>query len=498
MLFDLKNLTLFLPELIVIATLAVVLVVDLLARQERGNASLMAGLLGIVGALLALGWTTHFQDQLYFWGMLSADGFSHFFRLFFLVVAAVALCYGYQSNEVGLDRKGEFYLLILAVTLGMMLLVSSTHLLLLYLSLELISILSYVLAGFQIKDRFANEAALKYTLFGAVASGMMLYGISLLYGFTGSLHFADLQTFLSAAATSGATSNSMLFILTVILLLAGFGFKMTMVPMHLWSPDVYEGAPTPSAAFFTVAPKAAGFAAFIRFFYTVLAQPSLPSEVWVTLAGLDWSKLLAILSALTMTLGNLSALRQTSAKRLLAYSSIAHAGYILMGFAVLSADGLRAVMFYFIVYYLMNFGAFMIVGLLSESLGGEEIDRFSGLGKTAPFAAVVLTIFLLSLTGIPPFAGFIGKVYLFAAVVRGELYWLALVGVINSVISLYYYARLVRAMFLVKEPAVLTLAPLPFVMRGVLMILCVPTLLFGIYWEPVIRFAAHSLRLFVR
>jgi len=489
-----QNLSLFLPELVVIITLIAVLISDLLVSKGEGQVPLFFGLFGLAIALALLPRTTGLPEQLYFSGMLSADRFTHFFRLFFLLVAAFALCYGYKSKEIDIEKKGEFYLIILGITLGMMLMAACTHLLMLTLSIELVSILSFVLAGFQTKDRFSNEASLKYAIFGATTSGLMLYGLSLLYGFAGGLDYGTVQQAMMGSAAGGQAQNLLIFVI-VILLLAGFAYKMAIFPMHMWSPDVYEGAPTPAAAFFTVAPKAAGIAAFIRFFYTVLAQPVGSTDQWMVVTSFDWATIIAVLAAITMTIGNLAALQQKSAKRLLAYSSIAHSGYIMMGLAVLSNEGLEAVLFYLVVYYLMNFGAFMIVGLMGEQLGGEEVERFHGLGKSAPFYAIILTLFLFSLTGIPPFAGFIGKVYLFKAVVSKELYWLAIVGVLNSVVSLFYYARLVKVMFLESGEPEVAIAPTPFLLRFALLVLAVPTLVLGLYWEPVIRFASQSYRM---
>ncbi|MBI3019499.1 MAG: NADH-quinone oxidoreductase subunit N, partial [Deltaproteobacteria bacterium] len=259
-------------------------------------------------------------------------------------------------------------------------------------------------------------------------------------------------------------------------------------------------APTPTAAFFTVAPKAAGFAIFIRFFYTVFGNNSGLTSTgdgqWVTLPHVDWAFLLSLLSALTMTLGNLCALWQKNAKRMLAYSSIAHAGYMLMGFIVLSKEGLVSILFYLVVYFLMNFGAFFVVGLLANKTKSEEISHFKGLGWTSPLIAFSMAVFLFSLTGIPPFAGFIGKVYLFSVLVQKEIYWLLVVAILNTVISLYYYMYIVREMFLERPPSdkALTLSPLHSL---TLILLVIPTFVFGLYWEPLFKYISSSLQFIV-
>jgi len=274
----------------------------------------------------------------------------------------------------------------------------------------------------------------------------------------------------------------------------GFGYKIAAVPFHMWSPDVYEGAPTPVTAFLSVGPKAAGFAVLVRFFYTVFASPDGADGMWKLSSSVDWPFLFAVLSAVTMTVGNLVAINQRNVKRLLAYSSIAHAGYMLMGFVLLTTVGLKAILFYLVVYLFMNLGAFYVVVLVANGSRSEDISYFSGLGSRAPFAAVSLAIFLFALTGIPPFSGFIGKVYLFAEVINRGVYWLALVAALNSVISLYYYARIVKVMFL-EDPTQAGDLPLALVPRVMLAILVVPTLLLGIYWEPVIRVTEASVRI---
>jgi NADH-quinone oxidoreductase subunit N len=257
---------------------------------------------------------------------------------------------------------------------------------------------------------------------------------------------------------------------------------------------VYEGAPTPATAFFSIGPKAAGFAVLVRFYYTVFAAADPGTGLWRLTSAVDWPFLFAALSALTMTVGNLVAIKQSNVKRLLAYSSIAHAGYMLMGFVLLSSAGIEAILFYLVVYLFMNLGAFYVVVLVSNATRGEEISDFTGLGSRAPFAAVALAIFLFSLTGIPPFSGFIGKVYLFAEVIHRGVYWLAIVAALNSVVSLYYYARIVRAMFL-QEPKDASAIPVPAVSGAMLVLLAAPTLILGVYWEPVARIATDSVRM---
>jgi NADH-quinone oxidoreductase subunit N len=355
------------------------------------------------------------------------------------------------------------------------------------ISLEMVSVTSYILAGFLKGNRRSSEAALKYVIYGAASSGVMVYGMSILYGLTGSTNI-----FRVADGLAIADPYPLATFAAIGFVLAGIGYKISAVPFHFWTPDVYEGAPTPVTAYLSVAPKAAGFAMMVRFFYSGLSQAT-GTGGWLPVAGLDWPSLLAALAVATMTFGNLAAIPQTNLKRLLAYSTIAHAGYMLMGFVVLSNQGVLAVLFYLGVYLVMNLGAFFVVITVAKQARGEDIAHYRGLAWRSPFLAVAMAIFLFSLIGLPPSAGFIGKLYLFAAVIRERFYWLAVVGVLNSVVSLYYYARILRTMFLdVPEGAVGRLT-VPASAGALVALLAIPTLGLGIWWTPLWNLAARSL-----
>ncbi|MBK6900404.1 MAG: NADH-quinone oxidoreductase subunit N [bacterium] len=460
----------FLPETVMFGAFLLALLGDLIARRRP----VVPFAIALAGALAALGLAFAGLDapeRAILGGLVVVDGLAGFFRILFAVVAVATMLISWASEEVmgrTRENKGEYYALIALMTGGMMVMAEARDLLMLYLSLELVSLSSYVMAGYMRNSLRATEASLKYVIFGAVSSGVMLYGLSLLYGLTGSLTYAGIRDALAAGA------GDPLSLLTVcVLLLAGLGYKIAMVPFHFWAPDVYEGAPTPVSAFFSVGPKAAGFALMIRFFYTTM-QPAVDR--------VDWRLLIAVLSVATMTYANLVAVRQTNVKRLLAYSSIAHAGYLLMGFLMLTAAGLQAILFYLLVYALMNLGAFLFVVALNNSLKSEHIDDYAGLGFRSPWAAAMMVVFLFSLTGLPPTAGFIGKFYLFAAVMQEGWYWLAIVGVLNSVVSLFYYMKIARTMYFTKAPAdapAVPIAPLHYVM---MVLLAVPTLILGLYW----------------
>jgi NADH-quinone oxidoreductase subunit N len=369
--------------------------------------------------------------------MFLVDNYSVFFQWLFLVITGISVLISIQFNERESINRGEYYALLLFACTGMSLMAVSCDLILTFLGLEILSIATYILAGFKRTDVRSNESSLKYFLLGSFATAFLLYGIALIYGSTGTTNYHSIR---ELALYQGSVSITVL--LGLGLLLVGFGFKVALVPFHSWAPDVYEGAPTPVTAFMTVGPKAAGFAALVR----ILAQalPALSS---------DWAAILWLLSILTMTLGNIVAILQTNIKRMLAYSAIAHAGYLLVGIVANTDTGFSAVLFYLIVYTIMNLGAFSIV--LSLSRTGDScvnISDYAGLGRKAPFLAAALSLFLISLAGIPLTGGFIGKFYLFSAAIQKGYIGLTVFAVLNSVVSVYYYFRLMVIMYM-KEPA---------------------------------------------
>jgi NADH-quinone oxidoreductase subunit N len=477
----------FLPELIMLGTFLGCVLADLLLPRRPGlvYAKLLAGTaIAFVVALVRPPVGEHWV----FGQMMVVDSFSHFFRLVFLGVTAVTAVFSYHSREImGRDREHqtEFYALLALMCFGMMSMASASDLVMLALSIELVSIASYVLAGFARFSLRSSEAAMKYVLWGAVSSGMMLYGMSIFYGLTGATSYAGIRDGLAAASGHEVT-----LLVAILFVMAGIGYKISAVPFHFWTPDVYEGSPTPVTALFAAGPKAAGFALLIRFFYETLVTGDGGSSLQV-LRDVQWDAVLAILSAVTMTWGNLAALRQENIKRMLAYSSIAHVGYLLMGFVLLSQSGLQAILFYLLIYAIMTLGSFLVVIALNNRLGSENIEDYAGLGFREPVLAVAMFVFLISLTGLPPTAGFIGKFYLFAAAGEAGMWWLAILGVLNSVVSLYYYMRVAKAMYF--TPAVgegrLGLAAPHMVL---IVLLCIPMLVFGLYWGPVKGLADRS------
>jgi NADH-quinone oxidoreductase subunit N len=451
---NLQGISFIAPEIILTLAILILLCVGIVLRHWRHRLVFtilaVAGLAGSLFPLWKLPQPT--PDLTYLSKLFVWDWLTFYSKPFFALVGIFTILLTQISGEIDNSEYSESTVLVLAVTMGMMLLVASTDLLMIFLAFETMGILSYLLVGIRARDERSGEAALKYVLYGAFTSGTMLFGFSLLFGLAGSTDLAEISQQVALASQC---------------------------------PDVYEGAPTPITAFLSVGPKAAGFVLFIRLFYPLFALGP-ENGVYQAISGLEWPSILALVAAITMTLGNLTAIHQNNLKRLLAYSSIAHAGYLLMGIVALSDLGLRSVVFYLVVYLFMNLGAFGVVTMVAAAGGGEEIDSYRGLGVRAPYVCVAMAIFLFSLIGLPPFAGFVGKVYLFAAVISKKIYWLAVVAALNTVISLYYYLRIVKAMFLDK-PTEAVQIQVPLSSQALLLALLIPTLGLGIYWQPLAR-----------
>jgi NADH-quinone oxidoreductase subunit N len=436
--FQLPDLTPMMPELLMTALALIVLLLDLLIKKKE-----IVALISIAGvALVALSLFGPKGET--FGSMFISDGYSTFFKIIFVVNVILTILISIKYIAVERVNYGEYYALILFSTIGMMIMASAGDLIVLYLGLELMALSTYVLAGFIRHDMKSNEAALKYFLLGAFSSAFLLYGISIIYGLTGSTDLRWIAAFISEHGLSGNPS----LLLSVIFLIVAFGFKIAAAPFHMWAPDVYEGAPTSITAFMSVGPKAAGFAVLGR----VLMVAFVSEKV-------EWAAILIPISILTMAVGNIVALSQTNIKRMLAYSSIAHAGYALLGIITASHEGLASMMNYLMIYAFMNLGAFgVIIMLRSEGFKGDSIHDYQGLSKTHPLAAMLMLIFMFSLTGIPPTAGFIGKLYIFMSAINAGYTWLVIIAVIFSAISAYFYLRIIMYMYMrdPKETVTLT------------------------------------------
>jgi len=479
------------PEIILTVVALVVLVWDLVTK---GRDSRQVGYVTLAG-LAATAWALIMQWRELsnaggslgepVFAMVHVDLFGTFFKLFTVGALAVVTLFVLADRTERRHDIGEYFFLLLGAGIGIFFMVSTNNLLLLMLGLELLSLASYSLAGFHKNERRSGEAAMKYVIFGGLSAGIMLYGISLLYGLTGTIDLSLMGTggadgYPVGLASQFATSPIPVAV-AVVLVFAGFAYKVSVVPFHFWTPDVYEGAPTPVTTFLAVASKAAGFAVMLRFVGALFMVEGVTDVVGAY--GDRIGMLLAILAAVTMTLGNLSALRQASLKRMLAYSSIAHAGYVLMGLACMTSTGFEAAIFYLAAYYFMNLGAFGFLLYFQGVTGSESIESLKGLGWKAPLVSITMVAFLVSLTGLPPTIGFFGKYLLFVEGVQAGLMWLVVVAALNSVVSLFYYFRVAKALFL-SAPSEATPRPQPW-FAGLLAALGVLTIVGGLWNEPL-------------
>jgi NADH-quinone oxidoreductase subunit N len=460
------------PVLVLTVFAAGVLILDLFAGKNKtllAFVSLIGLLMTAISAFSKVGLPVHSFNDSYI-----VDHMSVFFILIFTASSALAILLSIEYNNREGIKAGEFYSLILFCTVGMILLASSTDLIMIFLGIEIVSICLYVLAGIRRNDVKSNEAALKYFLLGAFATGFLLYGMALLYGSTGTTNLLKI----TALIQSGDVGSQPLMLMGVVLLVIGFGFKVASVPFHMWAPDVYQGAPSPVTAFMAVGPKAAAFAAFYRVFAEAL--PDMAST---------WETLLYVVAVLTMFIGNLGAIMQTNIKRLLAYSSISHVGYILMAIMAKGSLGSASLLFYMVTYALMIFGIFGVIIILGRK-GDEnlEIEGYSGLGFKHPVLALSMTVFLLSLGGLPPFAGFVAKFYIFSAALKEGFVFLVIIAVLNSAISFYYYLKVIVFMYMKEPVGEFKITPSPITLF-VVALAVIGTIELGIFPDPIISLA---------
>jgi NADH-quinone oxidoreductase subunit N len=476
--FQRQDIGAIVPELELAVFGMFLLIFDLMVQKKRrlGYVALVG--IAVSGYFLYRLWSVQVTA---YGGALVLDPFALFFKVIFLLAAAFAIAISLKYLDIERENHGEYYALILFATMGMMFMAGAVDLVTLYIGLETMAISTYVLVGFLRSNQRSNEASMKYFLLGAFSSGILLYGMSLLYGISGSTRFDDIAEALSRRLNSG---NDPIALMAMITLASGMFFKVAAVPFHQWTPDAYEGAPSSVTAYMSVAVKAASFAMMVRIFMIAI-YPLRP----------QWLTIMAAVSILTMTIGNIAAITQSNVKRLLAYSSISHAGYILIGFIAGNQTGLTAVGLYLLIYTFTNIGTWaVIVALRRKDVIGEHIDDMAGLYFKHPAAAVLMLIFLLSLAGIPPTAGFIAKYYLFAAAIETGHNVLAVIAVLNAAISLYFYFRIVVSMFMrdATEKTGLTFAPGLTMVLGVAVVV---TMLIGIYPDPFIALARQAVPL---
>lgn len=468
-----------LPEIVLAVFGMIVMVIDPLLDDRRSQRIL--GSIALVGCLAAIG-ATLFQAQypgMGFWNMIRVDSFSVFFHVLVAAVSAVAVLTSFEYMEVQEIRSGEYYGLILFGAVGMSLMSSAVELVLIFIALEISSISTYILAGFRRRFAISSEASVKYFLLGSFATAFFLYGVALMFGATGSTSIEVIAKVLRSESvpTLAYTGIALMFV--------GLGFKVAAAPFHVWTPDVYEGAPSPVVGFMSTAPKAAAFAVLLRIMFESYA----PGRTW-----LIW-----VVAALSMTLGNIGALVQDNVKRLLAYSSIAHAGYLLVAFAALPNNGIPAAMFYLACYAAMNVGAFAVISHFGGA--GERyitLEDYSGLGQRSPLLAATLTIFLLSLIGIPVTGGFFAKFYVFSAALQANLVGLVIIGVMNSAIAAYYYLRLIVVMYMREPKGEVPVTPIPAALGTALAISLIATIYLGVLPGRVLDYAARTVAAWAR
>ncbi len=473
------NYQLLLPEVFLFLWAILIFVLDFFWKREKQN----LGYVALVGVVLTMLLALNSPQGKLFGGMFLADSFSSFFNMIFLLTGFLTIASSIDFTRRLSAHQGEYFALLLLSMVGMMFLASAGELVTLYVALELTTISLYVLAAYLKNELKSTEAGLKYLILGGVSSGILLYGISLIFGLTGTTFLVGIKTALITSFITYGTIGPALM-LSIVFFIAGFGFKLALVPFHMWVPDVYEGAPTPITAFLSVASKVAGLTAFIRVFF----QSFFVFQV-------DWVLLVAVLAALAMIIGNIIALLQTNIKRMLAYSSIAQIGYILLGIVAATSRGLASVSFYLFVYLFANMGAFIAAIAFSNATGSDEIRDYAGLSRRSPALAAMMAVFMLSLVGIPPLAGFTGKFYLFSAAIQQGWIWLVVVAVLTSVVSLYYYVGVVRQMYFQTsgpgKPVAMS-APL----KLALIICVIGVLIFGVYPNIFIDFASQAALVF--
>jgi NADH-quinone oxidoreductase subunit N len=474
----LSNLAFYVPEMICIFLMCFLLIMEATYKKETGRTWLyVTSLIGLGTTLIVLIGNMSLSPVKIFADAVVIDTFSTLTKILMVLGTIFSIYIASISKDIYEELKAEFVIMAVGVLVGGMLLASANNLLTLYLGIETLSILSYVMSSFKRNDSASNEAGLKYALYGGITAGVMLFGMSHMYGIFGSIQFEVIAAGLAKA--EGVTLWA--GFASIILFFVGIGYKIACAPFHMWSPDVYQGSPIPVTSFFSIVPKLAGMAVLLRVSTVLFANESGVQGSWIFL--------LHVVAALTMSVGNITAITQDSVKRLLAFSSIGHVGMMLLGVLVLDEVGVRAILFYGIIYLFMTIVAFTVTSHLADKYGNDSMSSFKGIAKKHPYVAIAMMFALFSLAGVPPFAGFIAKFNIFSAVISKGYYGIALVAAINSVIALYYYMRIVRVMVFEKAEYEEPVESLGFKNQGIIVVMSLPLLVLGIFWDGIMHVA---------
>lgn len=471
----LTNLSFYIPEVLSIVVMLTLLIVEALYSRKEKDRTLVyvVGLIGLVLVLFSLVKNLSVPATSVFADAVVIDAFGTFAKIIMVLGTMGAIYISWYSKDIYKTLKSEFVIMAMGVLIGGMLLASANNMLTTYLGVETLSILSYVMATLKREDSLSSEAGLKYVLYGGVTAGVMLFGISHIYGALGTIQFNEIVT--QVQTLEGA--KLWLVLASFLMVFAGLGYKISCFPFHMWSPDVYQGSPVPVTAFFSIVPKIAGLAIVVRITMIFFGQSTVLSQ--------SWMGLIHVIAALTMTVGNVSAINQDSVKRMLAFSSIGHVGMMLLGVVVLDELGIRAILFYGITYLFMTIVAFAITAHLSDKFGGDSQSYFKGLVYKHPFMAIAMALTLFSLAGMPPFSGFVAKFNIMSVVINKGHYSLAFIAAINSVIALYYYLKLVKYMIVSKPESQESIESFGFVNQLVIVLIALPVLFLGIFWEKI-------------
>jgi NADH-quinone oxidoreductase subunit N len=477
----------YIPEIICVVLMTTLLVAESTVKEEHGS---RGKIIGYALAMLALCLLFLFQNlgeapRFIFHNAITIDPFSTLIKIIMVLGTMGAIFLSYSSKDIYTNLKSEFAIMAVGVLLGGMLLASANNMLTLYLGIETLSILSYVMASFKRDESTSTEAGMKYALYGGLSAGVALYGISHLYGILGSIQFVDMVDKLPGLEGT----NLLIVLVSFMFFFVGIGYKISVFPFHMWTPDVYQGSPIPVTSFFAIVPKMAGLAALIRVSFIFFNNNSALS--------ISWTGLMLVISAMTMTVGNVTAIGQTSVKRLLAFSSIGHVGLMILGVVVLNEQGVRAILFYGIVYMFMTLIAFYITSHLSDMYGTDSYDVFKGLIYKHPTMAIIMAAVLFSLAGMPPFSGFVAKFNIFSVVIEKKLYGIAIVAAINSVIALYYYVKLAKTMIFGQADGDVKVLGFTSGNQAVIIALFIPVLFLGIFWEKVMIMSGNAV-LFIK